>query len=105
MSDWTGDYTSDSEREEAEKTLSKGALLYLVWLCQRAIRGEYHSSIYNFYDRYQEFTHELAALGYVHVVESMDDEWGIIQRSGYDLVRSPYWLTGEQMAKLDRLFT
>lgn len=87
-----------------DNKISKGAFLYLIIRCQNAVRGDYPSSFYNFYDNFQEYSRELEALGFVIIREEYSDEVGMITLAGYKCVRSEEYFPVEQIEKMDRLF-
>jgi hypothetical protein len=84
--------------------ISKGAFLYLIVRCHNAVRGDYPSSFYNFYDNFQEFSRELESLGFVMIREEFSDEVGMITPAGYECIRSEEYFTADQIKKMDKLF-
>lgn len=96
---------ADSTYTNGDPDVSEAALFYLVFLCQRAIKGRYSSSVYNYYDAFQHLSKELAAKGYVAISEHQDDEFGLIQAKGYQLIRRGWWFSSYEMGRLDTLFS
>jgi hypothetical protein len=91
-------------KSHEELGISLGALLYLLVRLRAIAMHEYPTGIYNYYDGFQEFTHELAGKGFAHVGESMGDEVALITRKGYLALRSREWFWWTDLDKLDKAF-